>query len=365
MNRGAAAEIDLSALKTNLAVIRKITGDGQIIGVVKADAYGHGAAEMAKRLVSEGVSTLAVAFVGEAAELRSAGVNVPIIVLFDRTDIASYFDLDLIPVLHDIETARAFSAESRRKCRRLAVHVKVDTGMGRVGLLPDRAVTDALEIASFEGLDLAGLMSHFSEADLSDLSYADFQIKLFSDIRRNIIERLGRPVIAHMANSAAVLTLNEAAFDAVRPGIMLYGCSPIKDDAGLRPLMRIRTRVLVVRNVPSGTPISYGRTFVTNRPSRIAVLSIGYADGFNRLFSNNAEVLIRGRRVPVAGRVCMDLTMADVTDADGVSEGDEAVILGSQGEETITASEMARRINTIPYEILTGLGSRARREFIQ
>jgi alanine racemase len=166
-----------------------------------------------------------------------------------------------------------------------------------------------------------------------------------------------------MGNSAAVLSLKEGLFDAVRPGILLYGCSPFGDDHGLRPLMRISTRVLAVRSLPAGCPVSYGRTFVTARDSKIAVLPVGYADGYSRLFSNNGEVLVRGRRVPVVGRVCMDLTMADVTGIEGVSEGDEVVLLGHQGSAMLTAGELAARIKTIPYEVVTSLGGRSRRQY--
>jgi alanine racemase len=167
-----------------------------------------------------------------------------------------------------------------------------------------------------------------------------------------------------MANSAASLSLTDAAFDAVRPGILLYGYSPFEDQCGLKPLMTIKSSILALRNIAAGSPVSYGRTFVAKRPSRIAVVPIGYADGYNRLFSNNSEMLVRGRRVPVAGRVCMDLTMLDVTDVKDVCEGDEVVILGRQGEEVISASELASRINTIPYEILLSLGNRARRTYL-
>jgi len=365
VNRGPAAGIDLSALRHNLASIRSIAGTRPVIAVVKADAYGHGAAAVARTLADEGVSILAVAFTGEAEALRSAGIDTPILVLFDHTDISSYFDLGLIPVLSDIGAAGAFAREARRRGAVLPVHLKVDTGMGRMGLRCDTAVADALSIDGMDGLRLEGLMSHFSEADLRDRSFASEQIRLFDSVRAEVASRLGRGLLCHMANSAAILTLPGALFDAVRPGIVLYGCSPFPEDTfGLRPVMSVKTEVLALRRLPKGCPVSYGRTFVTGRESLIAVLPVGYADGYSRLFSNNAEVLVRGQRAPVVGRVCMDLTMADVTSVEGVSTGDEVVILGSQGGETITASEMACRINTIPYEVVTSLGGRARRIYI-
>jgi alanine racemase len=363
VNRGAVAEIDLSALRHNLGVIGGFAGKRPVIAVVKADAYGHGAVEVSKRLLSEGVSVLAVAFTGEAKLLRESGIAARILVLFDGTDIPDYFQYGLTPVIHDIKTAREFSKEARRRGVRISVHLKVDTGMGRIGVRPEEAIAAAVEISEKEGLELEGLMSHFSEADLADRSFAAAQLETFNGIKRGIAEKLGRPITVHMGNSAAVLSLKEGLFDAVRPGILLYGYSPFNENHGLRPLMKISTRVLAVRSLPVGCPVSYGRTFVTARTSRIAVLAVGYADGYNRLFSNNGEVLVKGRRAPVAGRVCMDLTMADVTDIEGVCEGDEVVLLGRQGNETLTAGELASRIQTIPYDILTSLGGRSRKEY--
>ncbi len=364
MNRGPVAVIDLSALQNNLAVVRRRVRNRTVIAVVKADAYGHGAAAVSRALLSGGITHLAVAFTGEARVLRASGITVPVIVLFDRSDIPDYFDLSLTPVVSDRRAAAAFSREAVRRSAVLPVHLKIDTGMGRLGVQAGDAASEAVAIAGMEGIELAGLMSHFSEADLADHSYAVEQIKVFEEIRKAVTMRLGRPVLCHMANSAAVLSLDDAFFDAVRPGILLYGCSPFADDFGLRPVMKVKTRILALRSLSKGRPVSYGRTFVTKRDSLIGVIPAGYADGFNRLFSNNAEVLVRGRRVPVAGRVCMDLTMIDVTGIQDVSEGDEVVLLGNQAGETITAREMASRINTIPYEIITSLGSRAQREYI-
>ena len=364
MNRGPAAEIDLSALRHNVGIIRKIVGKVPVIPVVKADAYGHGAVEVSRTLVAAGVPLLAVAFSGEAKRLREAGINAGILVLFDTFDVEEYFLYDLTPVIHDLSTAASLSKEALSRGVRIPVHVKVDTGMGRIGLSHQSAVSDVGEIAGMGGIEVQGLMSHFSEADLTDKTYAKLQIGMFSRVRQGVSEKLGRPVMAHMANSAAIISMEEALFDAVRPGLILYGYSPFNDDRSLLPLMKVSTRILLIRNLPAGTPVSYGRTFTTGRQSRIAVVPVGYADGFSRFFSNNSEMLVRGRRVPVTGRVCMDLTMIDVTDVDGVSAGDEVVILGRQGDDVITAVELASKINTIPYDILTSLGSRARREYV-
>jgi alanine racemase len=383
VNRGAVAEIDLSAIAHNLETLKKITKNRTVIAVVKADAYGHGSIEVSKRLIQEGVSYLAVAYTGEAIHIRNAGITAPIIVFFDRQDIEDFFDFNLIPVIHDITTALAISHKAIEKKRKLKIHVKIDTGMGRLGLSSDHIIEDLLNIADMEGIELSGLMSHFSDADLSDRSYASVQLERFNKIRETLFKKLNQKIFSHIANSAAVLTFNDAHLDAVRPGLMLYGYSPLSKNAecGMRsaelnselrtpnselnliPAMRVKTNVLSIRYLPPNFPISYGRTFVTKRQSKIGVLPIGYADGYNRLFSNNAEVLVGGRRVPVAGRVCMDLTMVDLTEVRDVKEGDEVVILGQQGNESITAYELADKAGTIPYEILTSLGSYSRKEY--
>jgi len=401
VNRGAVAEINLSAIAHNLETLKKITKKRTVIAVVKADAYGHGSIEVSKRLIQEGVSYIAVAYTGEAIQLRNAGITAPIIVLFDCQDIEDFFDFNLIPVIHDITTALAISRKAIEKKRKLKIHVKIDTGMGRLGLSSDHIIEDLLNIADMEGMELAGLMSHFSDADLSDRSYASVQLERFNKIRETLFKKLNQKIFSHIANSAAVLTFNDAHLDAVRPGLMLYGYSPFgqntpsltlpprgggqgwggdseprtlasgesprRPNSELQDLitaMRVKTNVLSIRYLPPNFPISYGRTFVTKRQSKIGVLPIGYADGYNRLFSNNAEVLVGGRRVPVAGRVCMDLTMVDLTEVRDVKEGDEVVILGQQGNESITAYELADKAGTIPYEILTSLGSYSRKEYI-
>ena len=389
MQRGPVAEISLSALSHNFKTLRTAVQNRPVIAVVKADAYGHGSIEVSKRLLKEGASYLAVAFTSEAAVLRNAGISSPIIVLFDRDDIRDFFDLQLIPVVYSIDTALALSQEAKKRKTVIKIHVKIDTGMGRLGLR-DREIKTVSDIP---GLVIEGILSHFSEADLQDRSFADQQIEKFRKTREYLEKILKRKILSHMANSSAVLSCKDAYFDLVRPGIALYGYSAIqpfienqKDErrnkrqrsrkeglpdsglmalgSALMPVMSVKTKILSLRNLPPDTPVSYGRTFVTKRNSRIGVIPLGYADGFSRLFSNNAEVLVRGRRVPVVGRVCMDLTMIDVTEAKGVKEGDEVVIIGAQGKESVTAVELSKRINTIPYEILTSLGSRSRRVYV-
>lgn len=370
MHRGATAEIDLDAISHNYNAVRKITGNSPVIAVVKADAYGHGAAEVSERLVREGAFCLAVAYTSEAIELRKAGIKAPILVLFEKYDIPAFFEYNLTPVIHDLGTAEKISKEARKKGRSINLHIKVDTGMGRVGFNGEAASESLIAISKMAYLNITGLMSHFSDSDIADKSYAGIQLKRFRGVREKLMRILGpdKKLVCHISNSAATMSFRDAHMDAVRPGIMLYGCSPFQQPAiaphpGLIPAMTVKTRILTLKKLPEGSPISYGRTFITARESLVAVLAVGYADGFSRALSNNADVLVRGKRAPIVGRVCMDLAMADVTGVRGVKEGDEVVLLGRQGKEEITGWEMAMRASTIPYEILTAMGNRSGREY--
>lgn len=365
MHRGATAEIDLDCISHNLNLIKKITGL-PVIAVVKADAYGHGALEVSKRLLTEGVSYLAVAYLEEGVRLREAGINVPILALFEREEFSDLIDYNLIPVIHDMDMAKRLSEEAIKRNVMIDVHVKIDTGMGRLGIKTERAISDLKRIMSFGNIRIRGIMSHFSEADIADKDYAMRQIHEFMGIR-DALNLDG--VVYHIANSAAVFSIRDSYLDAVRPGLAIYGYSPFpdfRDDktvTELRPSMTVKTRILTIRKVSKGTPISYGRTFITTRDSLIAVLPVGYADGFMRSLSNNADVLIREKRAPVVGRICMDLTMVDVTGINDVSTGDDVILIGRQGDEEITTWELAKRAGTIPYEITISLGSRSRRVY--
>jgi len=380
MDRGPIAEIDLSAIANNFRAVKKITGAGTVITVVKADGYGHGAVEVARRLIKEGAACLAVAYTSEAITLKRAGLKAQIIVLFDKDNIEDYFKYSLIPVAHDTKTALRFSKEAKARKQNIGLHIKIDTGMGRLGFDMKDAEKEISAIGKMDFIKIAGLMSHFSDADLHDRSYALMQVERFKNIKNTLVRKGIKPLLCHMANSAAVMTLPESYFDAVRPGLMLYGCSPIKASgvrrqasgrnahrssliAQLVPAMTVKTKILSLRRVQKGTPISYGRTFITTRESLIAVLPVGYADGYPRALSNNAEVIIRGKRAPVVGRICMDTTMADVTEIRGVSEGDAVVLLGKNKNIAITAFELAEKAGTIPYEILTSLGNKSQRVY--
>ncbi|HXX80937.1 MAG TPA: alanine racemase [Thermodesulfovibrionales bacterium] len=368
--RGAVAEIDLNAIAYNLGIVKAITRDRPVIAVVKADAYGHGVAEVSRRLENEGVAFLAVAFIDEGVKLRDAGIRLPILVLFDKYDSAAFFEYRLIPVIHDLQTARRLSEEAGKRKTALDVHLKIDTGMGRLGFCGKNEIEKVVGISKTGCLNVRGLMSHFSDSDISDKSFAIAQIRRFHETRELITRETGRPLLCHMANSAATISLPDAYFDAVRPGLMLYGYSPFGDkgvhfsENTLKPAMRVKAKILSLRKLQKGTPVSYGRTFITARESVIAVLSVGYADGYSRHFSNAIDVIVKGKRAPVVGRVCMDLTMADVTGIEEVEEGEEAILLGTEGSQEVSAWEMAGKAATIPYEVLTVLGNRSRRIYV-
>lgn len=368
MHRGIIAEIDLGAVSANLRSVKALADHSAVIAVVKADAYGHGAVEVSETLVGAGVDYLAVAFTEEAVKLREAGITAPIIILFDP-DLRDILKYNLIPVLSDRKTALAFAREVERRGMRIPVHIKVDTGMGRLGLTEGPA-REILEIAAEKGIVVEGIMSHLSEADLADPFFTKLQLDAFNALKMELLQSGLQIKMFHIANSAAVMNIPEAHFDAVRPGLMLYGYSSCDNTtkasraAQLQPVMTAKTRFISLRRLQAGTPISYARTFVAKRESLIGVIAVGYADGFSTRFSNNAAVLVKGKRAPVVGRVCMDVTMIDLTEIEGVNENEEVVIIGNQGTESIGADELAKRIQTIPYEILTSLGSRAKRRYL-
>ena len=354
------AEIDLKAISHNLGVVRKKTGGKNVVAVVKADAYGHGAVSVAKHLIQKGVSTLGVAFTSEAIILREAGITCPILVFFDRNNIVDIFDYNLTPVVFDLNTAKELSRASYKRNTLIPIHIKVDTGMGRVGFTLNKACKEIVKIAGMKNIEIEGLMSHFSEADLLNKDFANQQVTSFQELVKDLKKRRVQFKHLHISNSAAVLTMPDAHCNMVRPGIMLYGYA-LPGVKGLKPVLSLKSKIILLKRVSKGTPISYGRTFITTRSSIIATLPIGYADGYSRNLSNNGEVLINGQRAPVAGRVCMDTIMVDVTDIPGVSYESEVVLIGRQGHEKITADDIADKIGTIPYEVLTSIGQRVSR----
>lgn len=365
----SVANVNISALRHNLdQVRRRIPKQCEILAVVKADAYGHGATAIVSALTKMGVRRFGVATVEEGIELRNSGMDHPILVMgaLSPEQCAALVAHRLTPIIHDREIAEQLTTHLSMQANPYAVHIKVDTGMGRLGLSSDD-VLPLLQSPAFQGaLSAEGLMTHLADADSEDATFTTIQIELF----RTLIGRLKTagidiPLI-HAANSAAILLHPSAHFTMVRPGIMLYGYHTIAHPDGppdLKPILSLVTRVVQVRVLAPGQSISYNRLFIASRPSRIAVLRIGYADGYSRLLSNRGAVLIRGHRAPIVGRVCMDMTMVDVTDVPNVVSGDEAVLIGQQGGLRITAAHLADWSQTIPYEVLCAIGPRVRRVY--
>ena len=374
--RPTTAHIDLGALRHNLGQVRRQAGDREVIAIVKADAYGHGAVPVARALAAEGVTRFGVALVEEGRALREAGIRGEVLVLggFVEDQAAEIVELGLTATIFHAGHADALNEAARRAGCAAPVHVKIDTGMGRLGFSPVAAPDAVAALARCAFLRIEGLMTHFADADLADPAYAREQVARFDAVAETVRRAGVRIPIRHAANSAAVMatsswrsTMGGPLYDAVRPGLMLYGARPgpaVGAGVDLRPVLSLTTRILLLKRVPPGTPISYGRTFVTRRESLIAVLPIGYADGYPRALSNAGRVLVRGRAAPVVGRVCMDLTMVDATDVPDVGEGDEAVVIGAQGAAAITVEEVAAGAGTIAYEILCGIGPRVPRRYL-
>ncbi len=373
MCRPAWIEVDLAALRANFAEIRRVVGlDCPITAVVKADAYGHGAVEVAKCLLAEGAACLAVATLGEALELKSelgAAVRAPIMLLSPVLDglqqavrqqiILPVFSLAMAEEVNNVAAELGVCAP---------VQLVLDTGMGRIGLADTAAARDeALQIAALPNLRVVGVFSHFAAADEADKTYTEQQLAVFNQFVTTLAAAGVDVPCKHIANSAALLEMPHTRQDMVRAGIVLYGYYPsdevLREILHLTPVMSVKARLTWVKTVPAGTSVSYGRTFVTEKETKIATVPLGYADGWSRLNSNNGYVLVGGRRAPIIGRVCMDQFMLDVTGIDA-KMGDEAVLLGTQGAEMIDADEMAARIGTISYEVLSSLLPRLPRIYI-
>jgi alanine racemase len=364
-DRPTVATIDLGALSHNFSEVTRRIGGRKVLAVVKAQAYGHGAVPVSRRLVELGASMLGVALVEEGRDLRDAGITAPILVMGPvfPEQAEAIVRLHLTPVIFTHVLADALSHAALACDRNVPVHVKIDTGMGRVGIIPEEAAGFIAGILKLKGITIEGLMTHFSDADLRDKQFATVQMDRFESLVRSLEEQGLSVALRHAANSAAVLAYDRALFTMVRPGLMLYGYDPLERSSGadLRPVLSLVSRIAFLKKVPAGTPISYGRTFVTERESRIATIPIGYADGYSRALSNKGEAIVRGRRVPVVGRVCMDMTMLDVTDVPQALVGDEVVLIGRQGKERITADDIAAGTGTIAYEVLCGIGGRVPR----
>lgn len=370
--RPTRVEINLDNLKHNLSEIRRVTTSGaKICAVVKADGYGHGALETARIALANGASYLAVAVLDEALELRQGGIEAPILILgftperhFDKI-----IEHDITQTIYNFESAKYLSETALKQGKTAKVHIKLDTGMSRLGFQADYSEVPEIEkIFELKSLFIEGFFTHFAKADESDPGFTKMQFERYKLVT-SALEKDGYKIpIKHTANSAAIMQFPETHLDMVRPGIILYGLYPSdevdKSKLNLKPVMSLKTKVSHVKTIGAGRAISYGGTYITKRQSRIATLPVGYADGYSRLLSSKASVIIKGQRAPIVGRICMDQCMVDVTDIKGdVEIGEDVVLIGEMGDEVITADEIARILGTINYEVVCAFSKRVPRVY--
>ena len=363
--RTAWVEIDHERLIGNIRAVQQRVGSSRIIGVVKGNAYGHGAVIVSRAYLECGVDLLGVATLTEAKQLRDAGIDCGIVMLGlipeEYADVA--VDLGVSPLVSTEAFARAVSDHAVRKGVSVDLYLAVDTGMGRIGYLPNEASLAEIErIAALPNVELTGYFSHFSSADLPDLAYTFLQRQRFDRFYQMLVDRGIRIPIRTIANSPSIYRLPEVFYEAVRPGTVVWGCYPAcvtdHDTVRVRPILSVKAKVIYLKTVPQGTAISYGRQFVTARESRIATLPLGYVDGYTRAFLGKGRVLIRGEFAPILGTICMDQVMVDVTDLPDVEIGDEAVFLGEQGEQEIPVEELERASGLCSGELFYGFTCR-------
>ncbi|AAM24437.1 alanine racemase [Caldanaerobacter subterraneus subsp. tengcongensis MB4] len=368
--RPTRVEVYLDAITHNFREIKKIVGKNvKIMAVIKGDAYGHGASYVAKFLEKEGVDYFGVATTEEALELREKGIKTPILIFgyTPPTQLRQIVKHDLTQTVYDIKYAKELEKESLKQNKRAKVHIKIDTGLGRIGYIDfDLAQKEILEMANMRGLILEGIYSHFAAASEDDRDYCKEQFDKFMNLISSLEKKRLKIPLKHIANAAAILNLNYSHLDMVRPGIILFGAYPskrVERKVELRETLRFTTRVVHLKDVPAGFFIGYGKSFVTKRKSVIATIPVGYADGLDRRLSNNYKLLLKGKYVPIVGRVCMDQCMIDVTDVEGVEIGDEVVIIGTQNNETVSVESMADKIETIPQEVFSRISRRVPRVY--
>jgi alanine racemase len=384
--RPTFVEVDLEGLIYNFFLLRNHVGNQvEILPVIKADAYGHGVLPVARELIQAGARKLAVATLEEGIELREAGFQNPIVILGGILDrqVSQVITYRLTPFVFDLKTVQALSHQAIQKERPVKVHVEVDTGMGRLGVPYTEALGFLETLFRYPGIELEGLATHFATADEPENEFVKIQIHRFYQVYHQVKKAGYQIPFYHISNSAGLLNAlvsNEMKqfegvtgkltpiFNMVRPGIALYGVPPAPDLASvlpLKPVMKFKTEVVFLKRVSPGTPISYGRSFITSQESLVATLPVGYGDGYSRFLSNKGEVLIQGKRCPIIGRVCMDFCMVDVSRIPQVKVGDEVVLMGDQETDQITATEVAAWIGTIPYEVVCSIGRRVPRVYLK
>jgi len=366
--RPTVAEIDLSAIRHNLKLIRDIVGkDIKMLGVVKADAYGHGIREVSTAIYNW-VDYYGIASLDEAAILRETGIKKPILVLGSilPEEAEGVLKFDVVQTVSEFNIPKRLSELSKKAHRDVKVHIKVDTGMGRLGVWYEEAFNLVKEIIRLKGIVIEGIFTHFSKSE-DDPIFTHTQLKRFISVIEKL-QKAGIDIpIKHAANSMALIEFKDTHLNMVRPGLMMYGLylkEAVTEKIPLRPALSLKTRITHLKEVSKGRTISYGGTFVTKHATRIAVIPVGYGDGYSRRLSNKGEVLVRGIRAPIIGRVCMDMCIVDVGHIKGVGIGDEVVLIGRQGNDRIKVEDIARLSDTIPYEVVCNIGRRVPRVYI-
>lgn len=366
------AEINLDNLAHNIREIKKIVPDKEIMAVVKADAYGHGALDTVPTLLENGADRLAVAVLTEGIELRRSGIQCPIMVLgFTQPElIDEILRFDIEPSVYSYEFANQLSRMAMRKNKIAKIHIGVDTGMGRIGYLPtEDSIKEILQIHNLPNIKIESIFSHFSSADEADKAYTNLQAERYNWFLEKLKEEGMSTPKRNLANSAAIIDMSEYQYEIVRPGIILYGYYPSKEvkyeRLNIKPVMSTKTNIVHIKTIKPGEFIGYGRQFKVEKESVIATLPVGYADGMSRLLSGKAKVLIKGQFAPVVGRICMDQCMVDVTDLKDVKFGDEVILIGEDGNNKITADEIGELLGTISYEVVCVVGKRVPRVYIK
>ncbi|NFE95115.1 alanine racemase [Clostridium botulinum] len=366
------AEIDLDAIAYNMKNIKKLAQNKDVIAVVKADCYGHGALDVVPTLLENGASRLAVAVLTEAIELRNNNITAPIMILGYTPEylFEEVINYDIEQTVYDLEYAKKLSHLAIKFNKKAKIHIAIDTGMGRIGFIPnEKAIKDIKKIYNLKGIDVIGIFTHFSTSDETDKEYTNEQFNKFTSFI-DMLSKVGVKIpIKHTSNSGAIIDLPKTYLDSVRAGIILYGYYPSdeinKDNIKLKPALTLKASLTRVQELDINSYISYGKTFKTERKSIIATLPIGYADGYSRLLAPGAKVIINGQFAPIVGRICMDQCMIDVTDIDDINVGDEVIILGEDGNLKLTANDLANSMGTINYEILCMLKYRIPRVYIK
>ncbi|MNM46753.1 Alanine racemase [compost metagenome] len=365
------AEVDLGRIEHNVKQIKSLCENKKIYGVVKADAYGHGALDIVQVLLKSGVTDLAVALITEALEIIKSGINVPILILgfTPLTFAEDILNNNIEQTVYDLEYAKKLSEIAQEKNKTAKIHIAVDTGMGRIGFLPNEKGMEAVrQISKLPNINIEGIFTHFSTADEADKTYSLEQLAKFNKFVDDLENEGIKINIKHASNSAGIMDLPEAHFNAVRPGIIMYGYYPsnevIKERLDLKPALTLKTSVVHVKTLPKDMYISYGRKYKTDKERVIATLPIGYADGYTRALSNKGKVIVNGKLASIVGAVCMDQCMIDVTDVGTVKVGDEVILLGEHGNTRFNADDLAELLDTINYEIICMIGRRVPRVYI-